>query len=254
MGECLFLLGTHKARWLSQLQVPLMISRRTLAIRQSLPLASAPWALDSGGFTELSLHGRWTVDAMSFSTEVRRYHTEIGQLRWAAIQDWMCEPWIVEKTGLSVREHQLLTIHSYKLLRQLAPDMPWLPVLQGWEFKDYLRHLDKYGEAGFDLRAAPLVGLGSVCRRQDTGMAEELIRELHERGIRLHAFGFKLGGLRRCGAYLTSADSMAWSLDARRSAPLPGCSHKSCANCPHYALRWRERALRAIRGAQLSLF
>lgn len=23
-------------------------------------------------------------------------------------------------------------------------------------------------------------------------------------------------------------------------APLPGCSHKSCANCMRYALKWRK--------------
>ncbi|HYU84194.1 MAG TPA: hypothetical protein VEK80_05265, partial [Kribbellaceae bacterium] len=51
-------------------------------------------------------------------------------------------------------------------------------------------------------------------------------------------------GLARYGDLLTSADSMAWSIDARRKPHLPGCTgHKNCANCLRYALRWRGRVL-----------
>lgn len=32
-----------------------------------------------------------------------------------------------------------------------------------------------------------------------------------------------------------SADSLAWSFDARRSAPLPDCAHANCATCLRYA-------------------
>ncbi len=40
---------------------------------------------------------------------------------------------------------------------------------------------------------------------------------------------------------LESADSMAWSYDARRAPALAGCTHRNCANCLEYALRWRRR-------------
>jgi hypothetical protein len=30
------------------------------------------------------------------------------------------------------------------------------------------------------------------------------------------------------------------------SHPLPGCAQRNCANCPRYALLWRERLLRRI--------
>ena len=57
---------------------------------------------------------------------VRRYADEIGNLAWAAAQNWMCEPWIVEETGLSVAEHQRRTIENYLELRTKAPELPWL--------------------------------------------------------------------------------------------------------------------------------
>ena len=46
--------------------------------------------------------------------------------------------------------------------------MPWLPVLQGWAPADYLRHLRLYECWGVRLPEAPLVGVGTVCRRQAT--------------------------------------------------------------------------------------
>jgi hypothetical protein len=79
------------------------------------------------------------------------------------------------------------------------------------------------------------------------------VRELHGLGLHnLHAFGFKIEGVRRCGRRLASSDSMAWSRDARWSDPLPGCPHQSCANCIRFALQWREKVLRASRSAELS--
>jgi hypothetical protein len=92
-----------------------------------------------------------------------------------------------------------------------------------------------------------------VSHRQPTGE----IAAIAGRGIRLHGFGVKTGGLHLYGHRLASADSMAWSYAARRQPPLPGCAgHRNCANCLAYAARWRARILaaHAARGRQLTLF
>lgn len=157
----------------------------------------------------------------------------------------MCEPFMLAKTGLTVREHQARSVASLLQLRELAPSVPWAPVLQGWQVDDYLGHIDQYRAAGADLTAEPIVGVGSVCRRQGTRFAVDLFSALAARGIRPHGFGLKTLGLRRCAGWLASADSLAWSLAARRSEPLPGCPHKHCANCLRYALRWRSATLGA---------
>lgn len=243
-----FFLGTCNPEDLRKTCVQLFVSRRRLIRLKTLPIPCGPWALDSGAFTELAKHGGWRVSAMQYSSEVRRFAQQMGGLQWAAIQDWMCEPFMLAKTGLDVREHQRRTVGSCTLLKQLAPDLPWAPVLQGFTNAEYWDCVRRYEDAGVDLRSLPIVGLGSVCRRQDTAMAEELIRELHDYGIRLHGFGFKIKGIERAAKWLKSADSMAWSYDARRSEPLPGCPHQKCANCLRYALKWRaEKVLPAIR-------
>ena len=95
-----FYLGTHQPAWLAQgLGVPLLVSHRRLAGRRSLPRASGPWACDSGGFSELSLYGRWRTDERSYVAALRRYATEIGQLDWAAPMDHMVESQVLARTG-----------------------------------------------------------------------------------------------------------------------------------------------------------
>jgi hypothetical protein len=148
-----------------------------------------------------------------------------------------------------VTEHQRRTVDNAVELMTLAPELPWRTVLQGYTQDEYLRCADLYERAGIDLTQQPLVGLGSVCRRQATGEAHSIIRALHARGIRrLHGFGVKTLGLRRYGNLLTSADSLAWSEDARRKQrPVCGTVHpraaKNCANCLPYALTWRRRVI-----------
>ncbi len=253
-----FFLGTHQPGWLARARVPLFVSDRRLRRYRRLPVAATVWALDSGGFTELATFGTWShgPTPAQYVAHVRRYVDHVGRLAWAAPQDWMCEPWVVRRTGLSVAEHLRRTVDNYLRLRDLAPDLPFIPVVQGWQISDYLHCVDLYTAAGVDLTAAPVVGLGSVCRRQATGEAEAIVTELRAAGVaRLHGFGIKILGLSRYGHRLTSADSMAWSVAARHRRPLPGCTHTTCANCYRFALAWRTDLLATLPDhEQLSLF
>ena len=241
-----FYLGTHRPRWLACLDVPLFVSRRTLAPLRTPPRARGPWALDSGGFTELTMHGRWTVAPADYAREVTRLRDEVGRLEWAAPMDWMCEPAVRARTGLSVVEHQLRTTRNFLELRALAPDIPWTPVLQGWTPGEYLDHLEMYDAAGADLRREPLVGVGSVCRRQTGIRADHIPWSLANEGLRLHGFGYKVTGLRRSAHHLVSADSLAWSLHARFHPPIAGHPHRTCANCAEFALAWRDELLAGL--------
>jgi hypothetical protein len=222
--------------------------------------------LDSGGFTELKKHGKWTVSPDDYITFVRRCRDELGSLDWASPQDWMCEPWIIEGgthngqhyagTGLSVAEHQALTVENYLQLREMAPDLPFVPVLQGWELADYHSHAEAYAAAGVNLAAEPVVGIGSVCRRQATGEITAIFDSLRARGLNMHGFGVKSAGLAQYADNLVSVDSLAWSYGARQDARagIRHCAKSTCANCLHYALAWRERVLQVVATRQLSLF
>lgn len=244
-----FYLGVHKPSWLAFMNVPLFLSFATIRDRDSLWKAADRWAMDSGGFMELSLRGSWTVSPVEYTRVVRRCVNEIGKLDWATIQDWMCEPWILEKTGMTVVQHQCLTIRSLLDLRSMAPELPWAPVVQGWAWPDYDRHVEMYARYGIDLTAEPIVGVGSVCRRQSTLQAGAIFASMLRVGLeRLHGFGLKTTGLIDNAPLLRSADSTSWSEDARRSEPMAGHHHGAdgkgkCNNCPEYALWWRKQVL-----------
>lgn len=257
MANCTFFLGTHQPHWLARSEVPLFVSRRRLDGRKTFPRARAPWALDSGGFTELQMYGTWALSARTYAAEVRRYADEIGMLRWAAPQDWMCEPIVIgggkvkgimfAGTGLSVAEHQRRTVDNLIELRSIAPEIPWAPVLQGWDRDDYRRCWDLYDRAGVDLCREPVVGVGSVCRRQHSDEAFSIFESL--RPLRLHGFGLKLRGLAKSAQHLASADSMAWSFAARHLPPQCGkATHKNCANCYEYAMQWRAQIMPTLGG------
>lgn len=259
-APCEFYLGTHRIHWLHPGRAredkpsgPLFVSARQLRRRKSpYPAGDTDFAVDSGGFTELSKFGRWTVGAEQYAIEVRSWARELGFLRWAAIQDWMCEPWIIEGgagpaggapapgTGLTVEQHQELTVRSYLDLRALAPEIRWLPVIQGQSLADYLAHVDMYSDAGICLAAHACVGVGSVCRRQSTAEIVPLLDGLARAGLRMHGFGVKAHGLARAAGMLVSADSLAWSYAARKQAHLPGHS-KSDANSQRVAEAWRAQ-------------
>src|SRR5215510_3580242 len=242
----MFWLGLARANWLERARVPSMVSFRILQGRRRFPSAAGSWFQDSGGFTELSLYGRYQTSPREYVRRTRLHADEIGQLEWVAIQDWMCEDLVLSKTGLTVRDHQLRTVQSYLELRELDPSLPWLPVLQGQALDDYRHHVDMYARSGIDLASMPLVGLGTVCRRQHTMVAVRLIQGLANLKLRLHGFGLKITSLIRTRDLLASSDSMSWSLDGRY--PQGGrCrrirDHQKCNNCLDYALLWRHRLM-----------
>lgn len=174
------------------------------------------WIMDSGAFTEISRHGRYRHSVEEYAREIRRWAPH-GNLMAAVAQDWMCEPFILEKTGLTVAEHQRLTIERYQQLVAQSPGVYVLPVLQGYAPQDYVSHVRQYGQL---LGPDRWVGVGSVCKRNGSPaqVAAVLLAIKRERpDLRLHGFGLKTTSLADplIRSLLHSADSMAWSYHAR---------------------------------------
>jgi len=158
--------------------------------------------------------------------------------------------------------------HLFVSHRRLAGYKTLRPARVQWALDSdgYLACAQLYEDAGVHLAGFPVVGVGTVCRIQDTALIGRVARALQPLDLALHWFGVKLSGLPgiwppdEAADSLTSFDSMAWSYDARRTAPLPGCSgHKNCANCPSAARRWRGRVMASVtalerRGWQDELF
>lgn len=248
----MFFLGAPEPTWLHRSATPLMVSRSRIARRRApLPRARAPWFLDSAAFTELELHGRWQLDAAGWAAFARRCAAAAGQLVAVAIQDWLCTPLALDRTGLTIAAHQELTTTSLLELRRAAPELPWVPTLQGWAPDDYLAHSELYEAAGVRLADEPLVGVGSIAPRQETPLAALVVEHVHDDlGLRnLHAYGAKELGLRRWGWAVATADSMAWSITARREGvKVCAAGHADCRNCLVWAEQWARTIAPLIGG------
>lgn len=205
------------------------ISRNRL-MRRKKPVGSTRVLVDSGAFMELALHGAYRETPAEYAAHLYRLHTEgVVNIAVAVAQDYMCEAFMLEKTGMTVAEHQRLTIERYdELCLELhrlfngPPPFPVMPVLQGYAPADYVRHVELYGDR---LTPGMWVGVGSVCKRN--GQPEMIVDVLWAiRSVRpdlkLHGFGVKLTALLHPAVrdMLDTADSMAWSYSAQEAGPI----------------------------------
>lgn len=204
------------------LGAPMLISAGSLwqkkrgAMCKPSAILGADIALDSAGFTAMTVHGGvypWTQD---------QYLDLVEWLSpaWYASRDYCVEPEIATNER---ERHQRIdkTAEEYHDLCALA-DKRGLPrpsaVIQGWTSKDYLRCGRLLGEP------QGLVGVGSVCRRPlrgESGLAS-VLDACSEISQDLHLFGVKgqaLSVIRRdlmWSQSVKSVDSHAWDYACRK--------------------------------------
>lgn len=182
------------------------------------PLGCRELLLDSQAFMKLRLYGGYPETPEAYAAKVEHVAALVEELT-AVTEDYMCEPFMLSRTGLSVTDHQRLTIARYNAIRAaLNPAIELMPVLQGWHPRDYVDHIRQYGAR---LARGAWVGVGSVCKRNSdpSAIRAVLLAIKAERpDLRLHGFGVKTTALASptVRQLLHSADSMAWSYAARR--------------------------------------
>jgi hypothetical protein len=218
MGALRFFVGIHQPSDAKRLgPVFVSVTRLTGPRGRKSKFTDAPWIMDSGAFTTLARHGGYPEPPAAYAAHIRRWAAP--NLVAAVAQDYMCEPVMLAKTGLTVANHQRLTIERYDEL--LACDLNGvtvMPVLQGYDPADYAAHVHAYSRR---LTPGMWVGVGSVCKRNgDPGAVLAVLNAIHaERpDLRLHGFGLKVTSLKveAIRDHLHSADSIAWSYSARR--------------------------------------
>ncbi len=174
--------------------------------------------MDSGAFSTILTHGGCPEGPEVYAAHIRRW-AENGELLAAVAQDYMCESVMLRITGLTVAEHQRLTIERYDaLLKCDSGGVYIMPVLQGFTPAEYVDHIKQYGDR---LTIGMWVGVGSVCKRNaDIGAIEAVLLAIRSArpDLRLHGFGLKTTALSSATVreMLETADSMAWSFAARK--------------------------------------
>lgn len=174
------------------------------------------WIMDSGAFSQIaSGAGDFDMGVGEYAEHIARWR-KCGTMVRAVAQDYMCEPFVLTRTGHTVDEHQHMTIERYVDLASLVDGV--MPVLQGYQPGDYAQHVRDYGSL---LTHGMWVGVGSVCKRNSNPSSILAVLDAIKRvrpDLRLHGFGLKVSALQWAAVRdrLFSADSMAWSYSARK--------------------------------------
>ena len=216
----IFFTGVHELTHAKHIDYAFISINRLLTPRErKSDFEVRAWIMDSGAFSQIFNHGDHKLSPSEYAKQIKRW-SRCGILIRAVAQDYMCEPFILEKTGRTVLEHQSMTLSRYKaLINANDSEVVILPVLQGYDPEDYARHVRDYGAL---LKENAWVGVGSVCKRNADPCAIydvlDAILEVRP-DLRLHGFGIKKTSLQddRIRSRLFSADSMAWSFNARMS-------------------------------------
>lgn len=256
--------------------------RRAFRIPAATDLSEVDFALDSAGFTAMSLwkaNGKqegiagvypWTLgEYLSFATEVGA--------SWYAAPDFCCEK-EVAGSGAEVEyrvratatlleatlrqlwawQNELAKRSNARTVANMLP--PPVPVLQGWKPSDYLLSLEltmKVWQRWQPWIGRPaLIGVGSVCRRalhhREHGLMAVLaaLEGRLPEGTRLHLFGVKGACLHevRTMPWVGSVDSMAFDVGARRAALHAGQSN-TIGHRAKAMTRWMDRASRHLSAA-----
>lgn len=220
-----------------------MVSANSLRHRRShFPVNE--WIMDSGAFTTVTKHGGYPNGVEEYAEIIRRF-ADCGNLLAAVAQDFMCESFVLERTGLTVHDHQILTVQRYDSLKVAdTAGVEIMPVLQGYAPAEYVEHLCMYGHR---LIPGMWVGVGSVCKRNSNpGSVVSVLEAIHtvRPDLRLHGFGVKITALRneRVRELFYSTDSMAWSFAAR----MQGRDSNDIQEAVRYAERVNSQPLQRV--------
>lgn len=230
------------------------------------------WILDCG-FTRI-MSGKPYPSTKKYAHAIYKWANN-GNLVGASTQDYPCFKDALLATNLDVAKHQRITIHRYqqikKHLKQIhlqammdmhidymeyatdcdydiddindfvkseytEIDLPYvIPILQGSEPKDYINHLQQYG----DIAKNSWVGVGSLKYRRNAEVQEILTRiKLERPDLKLHGFGLSKKQLNpKITGLLFSADSQAAGF---ASNSLSKSRKYQNSNNPVFALAYAE--------------
>lgn len=211
----------------------------------------ASLSLDSAGFVAMARYGGfpWTTsDYLALAASF--------PFRWFASMDYCVEPEIARDRE-EVLDRISRTIRANFDCRSGARDLGiehrLMPVIQGRRPDDYERCLDGLA---LDYGLTPLIGVGSMCRREVSGpegliaVFDHLDRIL-PKGVMLHGFGVKgtaLSHLKGIEHRIASIDSQAYGQAARHDAFARGVA-KTDALVAQHMQAWTASQLARLRGS-----
>ncbi|SEO97382.1 hypothetical protein SAMN05216388_102530 [Halorientalis persicus] len=183
------------------------------ATKMNEPWDGPSWILDSGGYSTLSSNPEYETSISDYITFIEERDDLIEHF---ALRDWACEPDLLRRWDRSVTQHQQWTLRDHIETIEAASnrglDADPVAVLQGYDVREYLEHLDLLQDHGL---ITDKMGIGSVCRRGQTERIRNTVlrvRDALPSRVDLHGFGVKQTVMNSPDilAALDSVDSNAW--------------------------------------------
>jgi hypothetical protein len=172
--------------------------------------------VDSGGFPSSYIHNGYSKTDEEYLRFVMKHRAD-----YYALRDYPCEPQILRRHGVTVRQQIERTLtHHLKLLdmhEKMSVHAVPVPVIQGWRMSDYTECIDLFREHGL---LAEYMAVGSLCRRHQVKKIRRIILSVRKElpsWVRLHAFGTKISVLKNqdVANAIYSVDSSAAEFSAR---------------------------------------
>lgn len=169
------------------------------------------WCLDSGGFTAAARWGKYPWTPLEYAEFARTMSREIP-LDFVAIMDYACEPNVDRSILATNRDRIKATIRNETACREAAPDLPWLPVLQGDSLEERAYDLELRDKLG--MLPTDYAGIGSLCKR-GIKSARKTIKFYNDHlpNVRFHGFGLHIQALDDDASFaaVRSWDSYSWN-------------------------------------------
>jgi len=189
----------------------------SFATKMNKPWAGPEWFVDSGGYSTLDASGEYDAPVEDYIQYIAEHERRDGvTIDRFALRDWACETELLRANNRSERIHQNWTIRDHVACLEAADeygvDADPVAVLQGYDVRDYLRHVDYYRDHGL---LTDHVGIGSVCKRTDVSEIQSLVSQLRDAlpsRVSIHGFGVtrELLSLPDVVSALDSVDTAAW--------------------------------------------
>ena len=159
-------------------------------------------AIDSGGFTAHKKWGKYPWSYEQYIEFIRKMSRDVT-LDFCAVMDYACEREVNRSAYETNKSRIEATIENEIALRQLAPNLPWLGVLQGNTLSERAWDITQRQELELIYQR---MGIGSICGRSPRE-SREVIRFYMQQlpHVHYHAFGLDI-------RTFDKADDIFWAI------------------------------------------
>jgi len=185
--------------------------------RTMIPNSTERLFLDSGGYSFFIKWGKYPFSVEEYVSFANQIQDEYP-LTEVAIMDYACEP-DINRTNLKTNKERIdSTIQNALSCIDYEPNLPWVPIVQGYTLQEYRYCLDQYKEVGLYDDDFHLWAIGSLCARKKVGGIRKIVVDLsREINYPIHTFGMTITALKDPQIFFNihSSDSGAWSFNAK---------------------------------------